>query len=344
MGIMTKKKKLAQPPAPVVVHEAYKDRVNLEKLRALRVRRRYSPENDVTLYPGDCRVLLKKLQLVGAKAKLVLTSPPYNIGKVYERHSRTSVAQYVKDQSEIIQHCADILDKNGSICWQVGNHVVDGYIQPLDILLYQSFIDAGFVLRNRVIWHSEHGKNRVHSLSGRYETLLWFTRKGADYTFNLDPIRVPQKYPGKKAYRGPRKGEYLSNPKGKNPGDVWIFPNVKQNHPEKTSEHPCQFPFELVERVVLALTNPKDLVIDPFMGVGTTALGAAFFGRRFAGAEIVRTYLEKAEARLEDLKSGVLRVRRMNTPVHEPSGKLTIPPWEQDPSVLLATPDRSAAR
>jgi adenine-specific DNA-methyltransferase len=139
---------------------------------------------------------------------------------------------------------------------------------------------------------------------------------------------VEQKYPAKKAYRGPRKGEYLSNPEGKNPGDVWIFPNVKQNHPEKTADHPCQFPFELVERIVLALTDPGDLVVDPFMGVGTTALGAAFFGRRFAGAEIYRKYVKRAELGLAALKRGELRVRRMNTPIYEPRGKLTIPPWK----------------
>jgi adenine-specific DNA-methyltransferase len=320
---------------PNITNESHQGGKSVEHLKSLRIRRRFSPENDVTLYLGDCRHLLKKISRSGVKAKLVLTSPPYNIGKAYERHNMRSTAQYVEDQREIIGLCTAVLKKNGSLCWQVGNHVADGYIEPLDILLYQAFIDAGFVLRNRVIWHFEHGLNRQRSLSGRYETLLWFTRKRSDYTFNIDPIRVPQKYPAKKAYRGPRKGEYLSNPKGKNPGDVWIFPNVKQNHPEKISEHPCQFPFELVERVMLALTDPNDLVIDPFMGVGTTAVGAAFFGRRFAGAETISKYLEQADARLTALKRGQLRVRRMNTPVYEPRGRISIPPWEQFPLSLL---------
>jgi len=296
-------------------------------LKALRIRRRFSQNNDVTLYTGDCRKLLQTMYDHGVKAKLVLTSPPYNIGKDYERHNKRSTAQYLEDQAAIIKLCANILDERGSLCWQVGNLVVDGYIEPLDILLYQKFIDAGFVLRNRVVWHFEHGLNREHSLSGRHEMLMWFTRRAVDYTFNLDEIRVPQKYPAKKAYRGPRKGEYLSNPRGKNPGDVWIFPNVKQNHPEKIGGHPCQFPFELVERIVLGLTNPGDLVVDPFMGVGTTAIGAAFFGRRFAGADIFRKYVDVAESRLAALQRGSLRVRRMNTPIHEPRGKLTISPW-----------------
>ncbi|MGC8485389.1 MAG: DNA-methyltransferase, partial [Candidatus Baltobacteraceae bacterium] len=203
----------------------------LAEFQGLRIRRRYSVENDVTLFPGDCQALLSKIRASGERARLVLTSPPYNIGKVYERATKTGFDAYIEAQRTIIRACAQVLQDDGSLCWQVGNHVIDGHIQPLDIFLYPAFIEAGFVLRNRIVWHFEHGLNRSRSLSGRYETLLWFTRKTANYTFNLDSIRVPQKYPAKKAYRGPRKGQYLSNPKGKNPGDVWIFPNVKQNHP-----------------------------------------------------------------------------------------------------------------
>lgn len=320
-------------PTSVAGGRGVKSGESIAELRRLRIRRRFSPDNDVTLYSGDCRVLLQNIYKSGVNVKLVLTSPPYNIGKSYERRKSKSTAEYMSEQTELIQLCADVLGKQGSLCWQVGSRVVDGYIEPLDILLYPAFIKAGFVLRNRVIWHFEHGLNRQRSLSGRYETLLWFTRKDVNYTFNLDAIRVPQKYPAKKAYRGPRKGEYLSNPQGKNPGDVWIFPNVKQNHPEKVEDHPCQFPFELVERVVLGLTNPGDVVVDPFMGVGTTALGAALFGRRFFGAEIIRKYVDIAQARLFALRSGRLRLRRMNTPVFEPRGKLTIPPWQDHPSL-----------
>jgi adenine-specific DNA-methyltransferase len=338
-----KKIKDEQQQLPMATRPSGRDKhaVSLDVLKQLRVRRRYDAKNDVTLFRGDCASLLKTLRDAGEKAKLVVTSPPYNIGKDYERHSKKSTKQYVADQTKIIELCSQILDERGSLCWQVGNHVVDGYIQPLDILLYDAFVNAGFVLRNRIIWHFEHGLNTDRRLSGRYETIMWFTRKVDDYAFDVDPIRVPQKYPAKKAHRGPRKGEYLSNPLGKNPGDVWIFPNVKHNHPEKIGTHPCQFPFELVERLVLALTEPGDLVVDPFMGSGTTAVGAAFFGRRFAGADLVEDYVLDAEDRMRRLMSGTLRVRRMNTPVYEPRGKLTIPPWEQEPPSLLEAPDVS---
>jgi adenine-specific DNA-methyltransferase len=126
-----------------------------------------------------------------------------------------------------------LLHPRGSICWQVGNHVDDGEVVPLDIVLYPIFKEHGLKLRNRIVWHFEHGLHCTKRLSGRYETILWFT-KSNDYTFNLDPIRVPSKYPGKKHFKGPRAGQLSGNPLGKNPSDVWIFPNVKNNHVEKT--------------------------------------------------------------------------------------------------------------
>src|SRR5262249_26541702 len=161
-----------------------------------------------------------------------------------------------------------------------------------------------------------------------YEVILWFTR-GAEYRFDVDPIRVPQKYPGKRAWKGPRAGEYTGNPRGKNPGDVWIFPNVKANHVEKTT-HPCQFPIELVERFVLATTAPGDLVVDPYMGVGTTACAAVLNGRRGAGAEIVPEYVAIARERLAMAAAGRLAKRPMTRPVYQP-----------DPGSALARRDES---
>src|SRR5262249_41139963 len=110
---------------------------------------------------------------------------------------------------------------------------------------------------------------------------------------------------------------------GKNPGDVWIFPNVKANHIEKTA-HPCQFPVELVERFVLAVTAPGDLVVDPFMGVGTTACAAVRHGRRAAGAEIVPAYGATARERIRLAAAGALRTRPIDRPVHTPSPRSSL--------------------
>jgi adenine-specific DNA-methyltransferase len=213
--------------------------------------------------------------------------------------------------------CADLLADGGSICWQVGNYVSANAIVPLDLVLYPVFRRLRLTLRNRIVWHFEHGLHSTRRLSGRHETVLWFT-KGNNYTFNLDPIRVPQKYPGKRHFKGPNNGSYSGNPRGKNPGDVWALPNVKHNHVEKTI-HPCQFPVELVERLVLALTNEGDLVVDPYIGVGSTAIGAVMHGRRAAGSDIRKEYLDVARQRLESLQRGELRTRPMYQPVYEPA-------------------------
>ncbi|MSP67910.1 MAG: site-specific DNA-methyltransferase [Alphaproteobacteria bacterium] len=246
---------------------------------------------------------------------LIVTSPPYNIGKAYER--RASLDDYVAQQSQVIAECVRLLHPRGSLCWQVGNHVQNGEIVPLDMALYPVFRGLGLKLRNRIVWHFEHGLHCSKPLSGRYETILWFTRSN-EYAFNLDSIRVPSKYPGKKYFKGPKAGQLSCNPLGKNPGDVWILPNVKSNHVEKTI-HPCQFPVELVERLVLALTAAGDRVFDPFMGVGSSVLAAVKHGRHGFGCDIVPGYVAIAEERLRSLRAGTLRTRPMDRPVYDPA-------------------------
>lgn len=246
---------------------------------------------------------------------LIVTSPPYNIGKAYER--RSPLAEYVKAQAQVISECVRLLADGGSLCWQVGNHVDRGEIFPLDLVLYPIFKEHGLKLRNRIVWHFEHGLHCKNRLSGRYETILWFT-KGDDYDFNLDPIRVPAKYPGKKHFKGPKAGQLSGNPLGKNPGDVWIFPNVKSNHVEKTM-HPCQFPVELVERLVLSLTKPGDNVFDPYMGVGSSVIAAAMHDRIGYGCDVVKEYVDTAWDRVHALRAGTLLTRPMNKPVYDPA-------------------------
>jgi len=247
--------------------------------------------------------------------KLIVTSPPYNIGKSYER--RDSLENYIQTQKQVIAECVRLLHPKGSICWQVGNHIQAGEVFPLDIILYSIFKSHGLKLRNRIVWHFEHGLHCSKRLSGRHETILWFT-KSDDYTFNLDPIRVPSKYPNKKHFKGPNAGKLSGNPLGKNPSDVWIFPNVKNNHVEKTI-HPCQFPVELVERLVLSLTRKKDAVFDPYMGVGSTIIGALKHDRIGLGCDIQPHYVDVAWQRINQLRNGSLKTRPMDRPVYDPA-------------------------
>jgi adenine-specific DNA-methyltransferase len=253
--------------------------------------------------------------LANGSMNLIVTSPPYNLGKQYEH--RAPMDEYLQDQARVIAECARLLHERGSICWQVGNHVDDGEVYPLDIVIYRVFKDYGLKLRNRIVWHFEHGLHCSKRLSGRHETILWFT-KSDEYTFHLDPIRVPSKYPQKKHFKGPRLGQLSGNPLGKNPGDVWIFPNVKNNHVEKTA-HPCQFPVELVERLVLALTDRGDTVFDPYMGVGSAVVAAIKHGRNGCGCDVVRDYVDLAWTRVNALRSGALKTRPMGKPVYDPA-------------------------
>lgn len=185
------------------------------------------------------------------------------------------------------------------------------------MVLYPMFKAHSLKLRNRIIWHYEHGLHCSKRFSGRYETILWFTKED-NYTFNLDPVRVPAKYPQKKHFRGPKAGQLSGNPLGKNPSDVWIIPNVKNNHIEKTT-HPRQFPVELIERLVLALTNPSDTVLDPYMGVGSSVIAAVKQQRRGFGCDIDPQYVAIAQERLDALAAGTLKTRPMGKPVYDPT-------------------------
>lgn len=247
--------------------------------------------------------------------KLIVTSPPYNLGKDYEK--RMSVEEYVESQGKVIRECIRVLHPKGSICWQVGNYVDAGEIVPIDTILYPVFKSLGLKLRNRIVWHFGHGLHCTKRLSGRYETINWWTKQD-DYTWNLDPIRVPSKYPSKRHYKGPNTGKISGNPKGKNPSDVWLFPNVKSNHPEKTI-HPCQFPVELVERLVVSMTNKGDKILDPYMGVGSFAIAAMMHGRVPYGCDTVSEYVEIARHRITAYLNGTLKTRPMGKPIYDPT-------------------------
>ena len=286
--------------------------VQVETVGEISIASGFDPSADLVLYEGDCLGLLP--QIPDGAVKLVITSPPYNLGKPYE--TRLDLDEYIAQQRRVIEECIRVTAERGSVCWQVGNYVDNGEIVPLDIALYPVFADHGLRLRNRVVWRFGHGLHASRRFSGRYEVILWFT-KSDDYTFNLDDVRVPQKYPGKRHFKGPRKGQLSGNPLGKNPSDIWDIPNVKANHVEKT-EHPCQFPVELIERLVLAMTDKGDWVLDPFMGVGTTAIAALMHERKAIGAEIVPEYVQIARRRIALAEQGALRIRPMERSVYDP--------------------------
>ncbi len=327
--------------------------------------------NESCLWQGDVSELLDSLPRSN-KFDLILTSPPYNLDKEYEE--KKSFNDFLMWQEKIIVKLIDRLKPGGSICWQVGNYVENGVIYPLDIYQTPIFLDRNLKLRNRIIWTYEHGFAAQKRFSGRYETVLWFS-KDEEYTFNLDAVRERQKYPSKRHSKGPKgplkataegtlgwrenrkdntrkiyiktkdsklslgsfdlkrevqvdrnsevnigdvilRGEPSGNPIGKNPGDVWNIPNVNSQHVEKT-DHPCQFPVELAQRLILSLSNEGELVFDPFSGVATSGCAALLEGRAYWGCELQTKYNKEGLKRLKKAAKGDLNHRMAGTHIYD---------------------------
>ena len=307
--------------------------------------RRYEASAEGKVFLGDSLKILDRVE--DHSVQLVVTSPPYNIGKEYEKDQKMNLDEYVAWLAPIIEKLCDKVADSGSICWQVGNYIKDGEVFPLDYYFYNIFLKKGMQLRNRIIWNFNFGLHASKRFSGRYETLLWFT-KTSDYKFNLDPVRVPQLYPGKRhsKSKGDRAGKPSGNKLGKNPSDFWTFtsqeafqqdllwsvPNVKSSHPEKTV-HPCQFPSELAERCVMAFTDRGDSVLDPFVGAGTTVIAAIRHERKGFGIDKDKTYVELARQRIRAFHRNELELRPIGKAVRKPKKgeKVSQVPeeWEQ---------------
>ena len=308
------------------------------------ISKKYSDNHECCLIEGDVFKEIKNLP--DRSVDLIVSSPPYNLNKEYETNKAFDI--YLEWLTPLLLDLKRVLKDNGSICWQVGNYVSkksnnrNAEIFPLDIYFYEKFKALDFKLRNRIIWHFRSGLHAQNRFSGRYETMLWFT-KTDDFTFNLDPVRVPQKYQGKTYHKGKKKGQLSGNPKGMNPSDfwfyelmqneyaegVWDFPNVKANHPEKT-EHPCSFPIELVERCILAFTNEGNVVLDPFSGTGTTALGAIKNNRKAVAIELFKEYTNIAEERIKQFYDGNLPYRQRGRPIGSATGKVAKRVFEEE--------------
>lgn len=295
-------------------------------------------QNTAVLFHGVCE---KMLPLVPEQSvQLVLGSPPYCMGKEYENSH--DLETFIQSHKVVLPLLIRSLRNGGSLCWQVGFHVRKGIVTPLDFLIYDLMREyPEMQLRNRIVWTFGHGLHCNNRFSGRHETVLWFT-KGSDYDFNLDAVRIDQKYPGKRHAKGASIGKPSGNPLGKNPGDVWDIPNVKANHMEKT-DHPCQFPVGLAHRLVRALSKPGDIVLDPFAGVSSTGVAALIEKRRYIGAEPVANYVTQGMKRLNGVSDGSTSFRRAEQMIHRPrlTDKVACRPPEFDLAISRLHADAS---
>ncbi len=236
---------------------------------------------------------------------LIVTSPPYNIDIQYGNSTKNGkiVASkgkkykdnldedtYKKMLSNVFSECKRVLKDEGSIWINIKNRYKNGVIEtPFWIEKYFKEL----FLKNVVIWNFDWGGSTNTRLAPRYEYVYWYTKSLKNYKFNLDSIKVPALN-----YRPDR---YKSQ--NKNPSDVWRISMVSGNFSERTA-HPAQYPEKLVERIILASTNENDIVLDPFMGSGTTAAVAKKLKRYYLGYEIVPEYIDISNDRLNKIKDG----------------------------------------
>ena len=204
-------------------------------------------------------------RLPDGQMKLVVTSPPYNLGKRLSR-TRPHVDAYIESQERVISECVRVLHPQGSICWQVGNYVENGEIVPLDAVLYPVFRAQGLKLRNRIVWHFGHG---LHCTSQGFPAGTKRLTGGRSATTTRGTLTRSGSRPSTPAsvsFKGPNVGKLSGNPKGKNPSRCYGSSRTSRATTRRRTIHPCQFPVELVERLVLSMTNPNDAVNRPIHG------------------------------------------------------------------------------
>ena len=231
---------------------------------------------------------------------LIVTSPPYNIkinygnkwnkrkivsSKSIKYEDNLNEENYLKMIKKVSLECKRVLKKNGTVFFNLKNRLIDDEIRP-PFWIIEFF--KGLYLKNIIIWNFDWGGSTSKRFSSRYEYIFFFSKDKKKWTFNLDDIAIPSVN-----YRPDRYKTQF-----KNPSDVWKIPLVSGNSIERTG-HPAQYPEKLIERIILAATNKKDLVLDPFMGSGTTANVAKKLGRNYVGYETNKEYIDIANKRLK---------------------------------------------
>jgi len=225
---------------------------------------------------------------------LTITSPPYNIGKEYE--AKLSTPEYLDWCGSWITEIHRITKENGALWLNLGYISLEGRAKaiPLPYLLWEKI---PFYLIQELVWNYGAGVAAKKMLSPRNEKFLWYVKNPDSYTFNLDEIRDPDvKYPNQK-----KNGKLRCNVIGKNPSDVWQVAKVTSGASRSSSErapHPAQFPMDLISRLVKGFSNTSEIILDPFMGSGTTAECAIRDGRFVVGFELREEYCDYIQNRL----------------------------------------------
>jgi len=260
-----------------------------------------SIDNTYTII-GDCLDVFS--QMKSESVNIGITSPPYNLDKDYGKYDDDrSMDEWEALIGSVAEQMHRILKPNGSFFLNVSPipEKKTKEIIPLDAIAYFIFKKKGFYLRNSIIWHFNNMQNCTNRLSGRWESVLWFVKDINNYVFNLEDIRIP--YITKNDKR-------LVGGTGRNPTDTWNYDKPdsdfwyfdRVNNMTKTklglTEHPCIYPTPMIERIIRMSSNPGDIVLDPFLGSGTTSVAARKLDRVSLGIEYDKKYLPIIQKRI----------------------------------------------
>jgi adenine-specific DNA-methyltransferase len=253
-------------------------------------------------YFQSCNCLIYNLDCLEAMAilpdqsiNLTVTSPPYNIGKEYE--NLLPLDDYINWCKKWITEVYRLTLYDGAFWLNLGYLSIKNRAKaiPISYLLWDKI---PFYLIQEIVWNYGAGVAGSKFFSPRNEKFLWYVKNPEAYTFNLDDIRDPNvKYPNQK-----KNGKIKVNPLGKNPTDVWEFPKVTSGQNRSSKErtaHPAQFPSAVIQRIITASSHQNEIVLDPFLGSGTTAMVALDLNRLVIGFEIRQDYCDIAANRIE---------------------------------------------
>lgn len=252
---------------------------------------------DVIIEFGDCRDLLKKMP--DNSVNLVITSPPYNIGKPYGKYSdKKTLDEWKELINEVSHEIYRVLKPNGSFFLNLSPipYGKDKEILPLPFIGYEILKNNNFKIRNIITWTFNNMQNCTNRLSGRYENIIWAVKDLNNYIFNLDDVRIPYITQNDKRLTG----------SGRNPTDVWYFNRVNNVTKKKLNlNHPTIYPMDMIERIILMASNENDVVLDPFLGSGTTVAAAIKLNRKGIGYEIDDNYKEEIKSRISNIQTQI---------------------------------------
>jgi len=239
---------------------------------------------------GDCIEVLS--QVPEPFADLIFADPPFNIGYKYDVYEdRKAYDEYHAWTERWMRLCAEkALKPTGSFWVAIG----DEYAAEVRLIGNA----LGLHLRNWVIWHYTFGQNTKRKFARSHTHLLYWTKDPAEFTFNDMAVRIP-------SARQTTYADRRAHPAGKVPDDVWSFSRLCGTFRERVRWHPCQMPEKVLERIVLACSNPGELVLDPFSGSGTTCVVAARLGRKYLGIDISEEYVKRSRQRVAETLAGL---------------------------------------